>query len=229
MARNNGDMNLLMGGNAISMAGVETISDAVKKEAVKAFNEANKKAEDAYKKSIDEQIKKSNENKKRAEELEIKPVGPYIMFKLYSENPYEQIMQTESGLILPAFDGKEFSRETGKMEKDERAVEIGYVIDVGPDVVNIEPGDDIMLRHGMMLPVPFLRQGFWVTGQNNVLTVINKGLTERFENYKDSKKESEWLDVSKIPISFGENLEERIKKFLEYKKKLGVMIIDSTN
>ena len=33
--------------------------------------------------------------------------------QLYNENPYEQITQTDSGLILPAFDGKEFSRETG--------------------------------------------------------------------------------------------------------------------
>ena len=115
------------------------------------------------------------------------PVGSYIMFKLYTENPYEQIIQTDSGLILPAFDGMEMSRETGQLEKDERAVEIGHVIEVGPDVVNIEPGDDIMLRHGMMLPVPFLRQGFWVTGQNNILVVINKGLTQRFEEYKQNK------------------------------------------
>lgn len=185
----NGQMNYFMGGNSISMSGVDTISEATKKEAIKAFNEANKKVEDVYRENIDKQIAKSNENKKRAEELEIMPVGPYILFKLYSENPYEQILQTDSGLILPAFDGKEFSRESGKMEKQPKAVEIGYVIEVGPDVVNIEPGDDIMLRAGMMLPVPFLRQGFWTTGQNNVLVVINKGLKERMENYKKTKNE----------------------------------------
>lgn len=184
----NGQMNYFMGGNTVSMSGVDTISEATKKEAIKAFNEANKKAEDAYKENIDKQIAKSNENKKRAEELEIMPVGPYILFKLYSENPYDQIIQTDSGLILPAFDGRELSKETGKLEKQPKAVEIGYVIEVGPEVINIQPGDDIMLRAGMILPVPFLRQGFWVTGQNNVLVVINKGLKERMDSYKESHK-----------------------------------------
>ena len=110
------------------------------------------------------------------------------MVKLYNENPYEQIIQTDSGLILPAFDGKEFSRETGQMEKQEKAVEIAQVIEVGPDVVNIQPGDDLFIRAGMLLPVPFLRQGFCVTGQNNVLVIINKGLTKRMEEYKNNKK-----------------------------------------
>ena len=182
-----GTMDYTFGGKGVAMSNVDTISEATKKEAIKAFNEANKKAEDAYKAHIDAEIAKSNENKKRAEDLEIMPVGSYIMFKLYTENPYEQIIQTDSGLILPAFDGMEMSRETGKLEKDQKAIEIGHVIEVGPEVVNIKPGDDIMLRAGMLLPVPFLRQGFWVTGQNNVLVVINKGLTQRFEEYKQSK------------------------------------------
>lgn len=183
----NGQMNYVMGGNSIAMSGTQSISDLAKKEAIKAFNEANKKVEDTYRKNIDAQIAKSNENKKRAEDLEIMPVSSYILFKLYTENPYEQILQTDSGLILPSFDGKELTRETGQLEKQPKAIEIGHVIEVGPEVVNIKPGDDIMLRAGMMLPVPFLRQGFWVTGQNNVLVVINKGLTERFEEYKNSK------------------------------------------
>lgn len=184
----NGQMNYVMGGNSISMAGTDSISDLTRKEAIKEFNKANKKAEDAYRKNIDEQIAKSNENKKRAEDLEIIPSGPYILVKLYNENPYEQIIQTDSGLILPAFDGKEFSRETGQMEKQEKAIEIAHVIEVGPDVVNIQPGDDLFIRAGMLLPVPFLRQGFWVTGQNNVLVIINKGLTKRMEEYKNNKK-----------------------------------------
>lgn len=222
----NGTTDFTFGGKGVAMSNVDTISEATKKEAIRAFNEANKKAEDAYRANIDAQIAKSNEAKKKAEELEIMPVGPYIMFKLYTENPYEQILQTDSGLILPAFDGKELSRETGQMEKDQKAVEIGHVIEVGPEVVNIQPGDDIMLRAGMMLPVPFLRQGFWVTGQNNVLVVINKGLTKRFEEYKLSKQEGEWVDLSKIPGGLGKTLDERINKWLEYKKK-GVMIVNS--
>ena len=60
----NGQMNYVMGGNSISMAGTDSISDLTRKEAIKEFNKANKKAEDAYRKNIDEQIAKSNENKK---------------------------------------------------------------------------------------------------------------------------------------------------------------------
>lgn len=182
----NGQMKLI--GTGVSMAGVDTIEEATKKEAIRAFNEANKKQEDLYRKNIEEQIAKSNENKKRAEDLEIMPYGPYLLIKLYSENPYEQITQTDSGLIIPGFDGKEFSKETGQMEKQQKVVEVAHVIEVGPEVVGIQPGDDIIFRAGMMNPVPFLRQGFWTTGQNNVLVVINKGLTERFEALKASRK-----------------------------------------
>lgn len=60
----NGQMNYVMGGNSISMAGTDSISDLTRKEAIKEFNKANKKAEDAYRKNIDEQIAKSNENKR---------------------------------------------------------------------------------------------------------------------------------------------------------------------
>lgn len=215
-----GTTDFTFGGKGVAM--FDTISEATKKEAIKAFNEANKKAEDAYRANIDAQIAKSNEAKKKAEDLEIMPVGSYVMFKLYTENPYEQILQTDSGLILPAFDGKELSRETGQMEKDQKAIEIGHVIEVGPDVVNIKPGDDIMLRAGMLLPVPFLRQGFWVTGQNNVLIVINKGLKDRFETYKAFKDEP-WLDLSKIPSCYGKDIAERVENYIKMKKK-GVVI-----
>ena len=51
----NGQMNYVMGGNSISMAGTDSISDLTRKEAIKEFNKANKKAEDAYRKNIDEQ------------------------------------------------------------------------------------------------------------------------------------------------------------------------------
>lgn len=222
----NGQMNYVMGGNSISMAGTDSISDLTRKEAIKEFNKANKKAEDAYRKNIDKQIAKSNENKKRAEDLEIVPSGPYILVKLYNENPYEQITQTDSGLILPAFDGKEFSRETGQMEKQEKAIEIAHVIEVGPDVVNIQPGDDLFIRAGMLLPVPFLRQGFWVTGQNNVLVIINKGLTKRMEEYKNNKKDLEYIDISKLPNELGNTLEKRINKYLELKKN-GIALIEN--
>lgn len=186
---NNGDLKLI--GSGVSMAGVDTIQEATRKAAVEAFNKANKETEDLYRKNIDAMIAKSNENKKRAEDLEIMPTGIYILVKLYSENPYEQIIQTDSGLILPGFDGREMSKETGQLEKQQKVIEIGHVIEVGPEVVNIKPGDDIMFRAGMQTPIPFLRQGFWITGQNNVFVVINKDLTKRFAEYKEAKAKSQ--------------------------------------
>ena len=52
-----------MGGNSISMAGTDSISDLTRKEAIKEFNKANKKAEDETKK-IEEVMNKVLEERR---------------------------------------------------------------------------------------------------------------------------------------------------------------------
>lgn len=142
-----------------------------------------------YKDNIERQLEESEKIKENAKVLEIMPVGGYVLFRLYNSNPYEIIEETKGGLILSTYNGMERTKETGEMEKQPRAVEIGQVVEVGPGVVDVRPGDDIFLRGGVMIPVPFLRQGFWVTGQNNILVVVNKGLTERFKKQDDGKQD----------------------------------------
>lgn len=177
----NGQMHLLGGGNTMSFAGIETIDEATRKEATRRFNEEQVKLQEVKKAQIDAQIAEANENKKRAESLEIMPLGGQVLVKLYDKNPYDVIEQTSSGLILPGFDGTVFDKESGQEKTLDRCTMIAHVIEVGPEVKYIREGDDIMFRNGGQTPVPFLRQGFWTVHQNNVLVTINQGLQARFK------------------------------------------------
>ena len=181
----NGQMNLIGGGNAISFAGTDTIEEATRKLAAEQFNAKQKQVEEAKRAQIEEQIREATKNKERAETLEIAPLGAYILVKLYDQNPYDTLKVSDSGLILPSFEGRVFDKESGTEKTLDKVTEIAHVIEVGPDVTYVREGDDIMFRAGGQSPIPFLRQGFWVIHQNNVLVTINEGLQARFAEIKE--------------------------------------------
>lgn len=179
--KNNGQMDFLMGGNAVSM-NVDKLSEVEKAQAVKTFNDATIEAGNSFKDNIEKELAQSRKIKEDAANLEIMPTSVYVLARLYDKNPYEQIKLTESGIMIPAYDGMEFSKEEGTKVKQDLAVRYAEVLAVGPEVKYIKPGDDIIFRNHVQLPAPFLGQDLWVIGQSNILVVINEGLQKRFDN-----------------------------------------------
>lgn len=177
--QNNGRMDLIGGGDCVSM-NVEKLTAEEKASAVRQFNESTKNAQDAFVKNIEKELQHSREIKEEAQNLEIMPTNGYILVRLYDKNPYEQIKLTESGIIIPAYDGMVKSQETGEMEKEQLAVRYAEVMEIGPEVKYVQPGDDIIFKNFTQMPAPFLGQDFWIVGQNNVFVVINEKLKERF-------------------------------------------------
>ena len=55
------------------------------------------------------------------------------------------------------------------------------VIEVGPDCKYIKPGDDVYVNNPSIRPVPFMRQGFFLCNEQNVLAVMNNDLDKRFK------------------------------------------------
>jgi len=176
--KNNGQMDLVGGETAIGMS-VSKATMAEKKAALQIVNEAEQKMEKQFNATLDKQISESKKVKENSKNLEIMPIGGYVLVKIYDHNPWEQIKTTEAGIIIPVFNGKYKSRETGEEERENVIVKFATVLEVGPDVKQVKAGDDIAFRNGIQFPVPFLGQDLYVIGQNNIFVVINEGLKNR--------------------------------------------------
>ena len=56
------------------------------------------------------------------------------------------------------------------------------VIEVGPACKYVKNGDDVFYDTRVIKPVPFMNCGYYLTNEQNLISIINEGLTERFKN-----------------------------------------------
>ena len=97
---NNGRMDLVMGGSAVSMIGAEKLSEEERRSAIKTFNETTKEASESFCKNIDKELEHSKQVKGQATNLEILPTNGNILVRMYNKNPWDQVKTTESGLLF---------------------------------------------------------------------------------------------------------------------------------
>jgi hypothetical protein len=156
--------------------------DSLQSENVEMFNNAvddyvekfNKHAE-----ALDEYAKSIAEN---CNNIEIMPIGNYVLIKPFTTNPFQKIQVTESGLITD-LGGRALSvksNETGEYEEEEQFIMTGNVIEVGPDCKYIKEGDAVMWAKHSQVPVPFFRQGLVVVNETRIIVTINEGLSKRY-------------------------------------------------
>lgn len=158
---------------------------------VEAINKANDQIED-YRKKFEEhseylknQIDKLSDS---LEGLEIKPLGNYVLISPFERNPFQKIKKeggiiTDLGGLVPIYK----SHETGEIEEEEQFVQVGTVVEIGPETKYLKVGDAVMWTNPTGLPIPFYKQGLVTVCEFNIKAVINKGLQERFNNIKESK------------------------------------------
>lgn len=164
--------------------------DILHQEAVNKFNdEVDKEAlrQEKYFTDLDKYAEQVNE---KAKTIEIMPTGYRILVKPFEENPFQRIVKTDSGIILdtgglrPTFE----NTDAGEIQEEEQFIKVAVVQESGPDCKYITPGDVIMYPAGRAMPVPFYKQGLYVMDETAALVVINEGLTERFNEYKENHK-----------------------------------------
>lgn len=115
---------------------------------------------------------------------EIKPMFSRIIVKPFKVNPFQK-MEVKSGIIVDAggyTPHAEVNPMTGKYEEQKQFIVTGYVVEVGPEVKYLQEGDVIYYRVDTAVPVPFFKQGFVSVNENQIIAVVNEGLTERFNN-----------------------------------------------
>ena len=118
--------------------------------------------------------------------IEIKPMFSRVLIKPFEHNPFQQIKVTSSGLItdLGGMTPTYKSSDTGEWEEERQFIVTGTVIDVGPECKYLAEGDVIFYRVDTAVPVPFFKQGLVSISENQVISVVNEGLTERFNKVK---------------------------------------------
>lgn len=123
---------------------------------------------------------------KDPEKLEIKPMFDHILIKPFSTNPFQKVER--KGNIIVDTGGFKVNVDknpiTGKLEEQEQVILVACVMEVGPTVKYIKPGDVVFYHKRNAIPVPFFRQGFYDLAEYAILSVVNERLSERFNSIK---------------------------------------------
>lgn len=160
------------------------IDTLIKKEKANKFNSQV----DAYKEALEENNKKTeqaqNEVQYNIEKAELKPMFSRIIVKPLAHNPFQKV-QIKGSLIVDAggyTPHAELNPVSGQYEEQKEFIVTGCVVEVGPETKYLKEGDVVYYRRDTVVPVPFFKQGLVSLAENQVIAVVNEGLTERFNN-----------------------------------------------
>lgn len=169
------------------MGSNEDLNDMIQKQKAEKFNI---QVEDYIEKfdKHSELLKQYTESiKNNMNSVEIKPMFSRVLIKPFEQNPFQQIKISSTGIITdiggmaPTYK----SNDTGEWEEEKQFIVTGTVVDVGPECKYLAEGDVVFYRVDTAVPVPFFKQGLVSLSENQVISVVNEGLTERFNNVKE--------------------------------------------
>lgn len=172
--------------NASHFAMAQSLDEMVEKERAEQFNG-----------QVDKYVEKLNQRTELLEQYteavrndlnacEIKPMMSRVLVEPCKVNPFQKMITSKSGLIIDAggYVPEVKSSDTGEWEELEQAIEVGLVVEVGPDCKYTKPGDYAFYQKAAAVPVPFFKLGFKTIGETQIISIVNEGLTERFNKVK---------------------------------------------
>jgi hypothetical protein len=113
--------------------------------------------------------------------IEIKPLFSRVLIKPFKHNPFQRI-KIENGIIVDTggLTPEHFNTDTGEIEEDKQDIVVGVVVDAGTKCEYLKESDVVFYRQPAAIPVPFFKQGLYCVSENQIIAVVNEGLTERF-------------------------------------------------
>ena len=166
--------------------GEHSIDNMIQREKANKFNNEVEK----YNAQLEENQKTFEEAQNQVtydvNKAEIKPMFARLIIKPFKVNPFQK-MKVKGNIIVDAggyTPHAELNPMTGKYEEQKQFIITGCVVEVGPEVKYLQEGDVIYYRVDTAVPVPFLKQGLVSINENQVIAVVNEGLTERFNSIK---------------------------------------------
>ena len=163
-----------------------TAEDVVRQRKTEKFNDMV----DAYAEKFNEHSAKVEEFAQKINEnvnnIEIMPLGNYVLVKQFEENPFQRIVKSDSGLIIDTggLAPQYKNTDNGQIEEEEAFILVGVVQEVGPECKYLKPGDAVFYPKPASIPVPFYKQKLIQVNETRVLAVVNEGLTDRFNEIK---------------------------------------------
>ena len=160
-----------------------TSEDIIEERNVKHFNEQVDSLAEKFEKHATNLNEFANKVNKNVENIEIMPIGNYVLCKQFEENPFQRIVRdSKSGLILDmgGMAPQYKNTDNGEIEEEEQFIKVGVIQEVGPECKWCIPGDTIFFTKNSAVPVPFYKQNLQLVCENRVLAVVNEKLTERF-------------------------------------------------
>lgn len=168
--------------------GERSIDNIIQKEKANKFNNEVEK----YNSQLEENQKTFEETQSQVaydiNRAEIKPMFARLIIKPFKVNPFQK-MEVKGSIIVDAggyTPHAELNPMTGKYEEQKQFIITGCVVEVGPEVKYLQEGDVVYYRVDTAVPVPFLKQGLVSINENQVIAVVNEGLTERFNSIKNN-------------------------------------------
>lgn len=168
--------------------GERSIDNMIQREKANKFNNEVEK----YNAQLEENQKTFEEAQSQVaydiNRAEIKPMFARLIIKPFKVNPFQK-MEVKGSIIVDAggyTPHAELNPMTGKYEEQKQFIITGYVVEVGPEVKYLQEGDVVYYRVDTAVPVPFLKQGLVSINENQVIAVVNEGLTERFNSVKNN-------------------------------------------
>lgn len=173
-------------GIRVNMSNNKSIDEMIEREKAAKFNDQVDEYIEKFDKHanlLKEYAESFNENMNT---IEIKPMFSRILVKPFEQNPFQKIKRSDSGLIIDmgGMTPQYKSTDTGEWEEEKQFIITGTVVDCGPDVKYLSQGDVVFYRVDTSVPVPFFRQGLVSLAENQIIAVVNEGLTDRFNERK---------------------------------------------
>lgn len=172
-------------GEHFAMNNENSLDNMLKQEATNKFNQQvddyNNKLE-AHQQLLKDYASKLSDN---IAGIECKPLFDKIHVTPFATNPFQKI--TKEGNIIVDMGGATptfKSNDSGQIEEEEAYIICGTVVDVGPDVKYVQPGDAVFYIKPNEIDVPLYNTGLKCITERSVIAVINSGLTERFNECK---------------------------------------------
>lgn len=154
--------------------------DAMKRE---KWNESVQKIEEKFTNHEKKLQEAADEYAKNLNEVQIMPIGNYVIVRPFTENPFQKVTVSSSGLItdLGGMIPEYKNSDSGEYEEAEQVIKVGVVIEAGPECKWLKSGDTIMWTVMSEVVIPFYNFGFRLVNETRAICVINDDLNERFK------------------------------------------------
>lgn len=178
-AESNGGLN--EGTSYKSFASDEVLDKRLNAEAAAKLEQDSADWAQRYKEH-EEKLMETASDLSKHKDLQIKPLGNYVLVSPFKVNPFQKIERSASGLIIDTggYVPLAKSNDSGELEEQEQVIKQGTVIEVGPDVKWLKKDDIIMWVKASEVPVPFYRLGFVTVSESRAIVIINDDLENRF-------------------------------------------------